>query len=180
MAAVLACGNDAVVSHHAAASLWSLPVPDVDAIDVSVAGRNPGARPGLRIHVVERLDRRDVRVHEGVPLTAPARTLLDLAAIVHLPALERAVEEAQVRRLASRRELLEVVARLPHRRGRRALRRVLSEDLRPALTRSEAERRLLDLLRAAGLPPTAVNARIDRYEVDLLWCPQRLVVEVDG
>jgi len=60
------------------------------------------------------------------------------------------------------------------------LRRVLSEDLRPALTRSEAERRLLDLLRAAGLPPTAVNARIGRYEVDLLWRPQRLVVEVDG
>jgi very-short-patch-repair endonuclease len=60
------------------------------------------------------------------------------------------------------------------------LRRVLSDNVPPAFTRSEAERRLLALLRTAGLPPTDVNARIGRYEVDLLWRPQQLVVECDG
>jgi very-short-patch-repair endonuclease len=158
--------------------MWSLPVPETDVIDITVVRRNPRAREGLRVHVVRRLDRRDIRVREGVPLTAPARTLLDLAAAIPVRDLERAVNEAQIRRLARPRQLLDVLERSRRRRGARALRELLDVD--PAFTRSEAERRLLRLLRAAGIPPTDVNVRIGRHEVDFLWREQRLVVEVDG
>jgi len=178
MAAVLACGDGAVVSHHAAASMWSLPVPETDVIDITVIRRNPRAREGLRVHLVRRLDRRDIRAWEGVPLTAPARTLLDVAAVIPVRDLERAVNEAQIRRLVRTRQLLDVLERSRGRREARALRELLDVD--PALTRSEAEVRLLDLLRAADLPPTGVNVRIGRHEVDFVWRPQRLVVEVDG
>ena len=178
MAALLVCGEGAVVSHVSAASMWSLPCPESGVIDVTIARRNPGARPGLRIHVVARLVRRDVRLHDRVPVTSPARTLLDLAAVIPPRDLERAVEEARVRRLVRPRQLLDVLERSPGRRGAGALRGLL--DGEPALTRSEAEIRLLGLLRAARLAPTAVNARVGRYEVDFLWRAQRLVVEVDG
>jgi very-short-patch-repair endonuclease len=178
MAAVLACGDGAVLSHHSAASMWSLPSPEAAEVDVTVAGRDPGDRPGIRVHRARRLRPVDVRRCRRMPVTAPARTLLDLAGVVPIRDLERAVEEARIRRLVRPRQLLDVLERSPGRRGARALRGLLDGD--PALTRSEAETRLLALLRAAGLAPTAVNARIGRYEVDFLWRPQRLVVEVDG
>jgi very-short-patch-repair endonuclease len=111
-------------------------------------------------------------------VTAPARTLLDLAAMVPIRDLERAVDEARIRRLVRPRQLLDVLDRSPGRRGAGTLRRLLDGD--PTLTGSEAETRLLALLRAAGLPPTAVNARLGHYEVDFLWREQRLLVEVDG
>jgi very-short-patch-repair endonuclease len=158
--------------------MWSLPFDAADRIDVTVVGRNPGGRPGLRIHVVGHLDRRDIRLHKGVPLTTPARTLLDLAPQASVRTLERALNEARIRRLVRPRQLLDVLERSPGRRGAGALRELLDED--PAFTRSEAEARLLALLRAAAIPPTGVNARTGRYEVDFLWRPERLVVEFDG
>src|SRR2546427_527401 len=84
-------------------------VDETGAIDITVDRRNPGARPGLRIHVVARLEHSDVRVHDRVPLTAPARTLLDLAEVVPVSRLERAVEEARIRRLVRARQLLDVL-----------------------------------------------------------------------
>jgi very-short-patch-repair endonuclease len=178
MAAVLACGDGAALSHHSAASMWSLPSLEAAGVDVTVAGRDPGDRPGIRVHRTRRLHPVDVRRCQRMSVTAPARTLLDLAAMVPIRDLERAVDEARVRRLVRPRQLLDVLERSPGRRGAGTLRRLLDGD--PALTRSEAETRLLTLLRAAGLPPTAVNARVGRYEVDFLWREQRLIVEVDG
>jgi very-short-patch-repair endonuclease len=158
--------------------MWSLPSREAAEVDVTVAGRDPGDHPGIRMHRTRRLHRLDVRRCQRMPVTAPARTLLDLAEVVPIRDLERAVEEARIRRLVRPRQLLDVLEHSPGRRGAGALRGLLDGD--PALTRSEAESRLLALLRAAGLAPTAVNARIGRYEVDFLWRPQRLVVEVDG
>jgi very-short-patch-repair endonuclease len=178
MAAVLACGDGAVLSHQAAASMWSLPSLNADRVDVTVAGRDPGEHRGIRLHRVRRLHPLDVRRRGRIPLTAPARTLLDLADVIASRDLERAVNEAQVRRLVRPRQLLDAVERSPGRRSAGALRELLERD--PALTRSEAEDRLLGLLRAAELAPAAVNARVGRYEVDFLWRRERLVVEVDG
>jgi len=158
--------------------MWSLPCDDPNEIHVTVPGRDPGAHPGIRIHRVRRLDPLDVRRCHRIPITAPARTLLDLAEVLPIRTLERAVNEARIRRLVRPNQLLDVLERSPGRRGAGALRELLDHD--PAFTRSEAEARLLHLLRAAGLPPTAVNARIGRYEVDFLWREQRLVVEFDG
>lgn len=180
IAAVLACGEGAVLSHRAAGALWGLIAAAIGDVDVTVPGRNPGRRPGIRVHRPRRLDRRDVRRRYEIPVTTPARTLLDLAAVLSGREIERAVNEAQIRRLTHREELVAVVGRSSGRNGAVTLRAVLAEGARPAPTRSEAEDRLLALLRAAELPPTDVNARVGRHEVDLLWRRHRLIVEVDG
>lgn len=168
MAAALATGG--ILSHHSAAKLWGIRRHH-GAIHVTVTGAAPRPRPGLRIHRSLSLD---AAVHNGLPLTTPARTLRDLAS--HLPQheLDRATEQAQALRLATRGE---IAAELP-RRGSRALQAAL--DGEPQLTRSEAERRLLALIRQARLPRPETNAHVEGYEVDLLWREQRLIVEGDG
>jgi very-short-patch-repair endonuclease len=168
MAALLACGSRAVLSHATAAAIWGLRAELPAIVHLSVAGNLRG-HDGVRVHRVAALDPADVAHRDGCRLTTPVRTLADLAP--HLPQreLDRAIEQAQVLRLATRRDLL---THLPS--------RISSALHEPALTRSEAERRLLELIRAAQLPPPRTNARVGPYEVDFLWPEQRLVVEVDG
>jgi very-short-patch-repair endonuclease len=181
MAAVLACGSGAVISHRTAARMWQLPGGSEDGdIDVTVRRSRAPSRRGIRTRRSSRLGDRDSRVLDRVPITTPARTLLDLAAILPLNMLERVVAEAQVRRLADRRSIADQLDRNRGRAGVRSLRRLLELDGGPALTRSRAERMMLALVRAAELPPPQVNARLGRYEVDFLWSERRLVVEVDG
>jgi len=137
MAAVLACGEGALISHRTAASLWSLPAPTGDAVDVTVVGRDPGRRRGVRVHRVRFLHPTDLRRHQGIPLTSPARTLIDLAEVVSRRDLERAYDEARFRELVTREELFDLLARSPGRRGQAPLRSLLDLD---AVTRSAAER----------------------------------------
>jgi very-short-patch-repair endonuclease len=180
MAAVLACGEAAVASHDSAAFVLGLWTSYDGPIHITLPSRCNRSRPGIRVHRTHTLEPTDVRQHRGIPVTAPARTLIDLAQGLSPRALQRAIEEAQVRGLVRVSQLRAALDRIPRRRGVAQVRALLDDDLRPALTRSEAERRLLELARAAGLPPTAVNTRVGTYEVDLLWRRQRLVVEVDG
>jgi len=149
-------------------------------VEVTVAGRDPGSKPGLRLHRVIALDVREIRRRHGIPVTAPARTLLDLAGEASMRELERAVAEAQARHLAQPRDLLALLARYPGRRGTAALRELAESDGAFAITRSEGEERLLALIRRSQLPPPEVNVRLCGFEVDFLWRDQRLVVEVDG
>jgi len=181
-AAVLACPSGSLVSHHAAAAQAGFRPPVVPPIDVTVLRGDPRRHPGIRIHsVAEALDRVDVRIRDGLPVTAPARTLLDLAAVLSARDLRWALEEARVRRLVSDRDLRAVMERYPCRRGARALGALIVSDERAGVkTRSEAERRLLDLVTAARLPAPATNTRIAGHEVDALWPDAGLVVEVDG
>ena len=116
----------------------------------------------------------------GIPITTPARTLLDLASEATSRELEQAVAEAERRHLASRGGLVALLARYPRRPGTRALRFLVETHQRPALIRSEAEERLLALIGKAQLPAPDVNARVGPYEVDFLWREARLIVEVDG
>jgi very-short-patch-repair endonuclease len=132
------------------------------------------------VHRVDTLDRRDVRKLGGIPVTAPARTILDLAGVVGARELEQAMAEAQARRLVRRSDLLALLARNPRRPGIAALRTLLDPDHSPSLTRSEAEERFLALVKAAELPMPEVNVRIGRHEVDFLWRDRALIVEVDG
>ena len=168
MAAVLATGG--ILSHHTAAAIWGIR-PHEGPVHITVAGEARKRRSGVRIH---RADSLDAAVQDGLPLTTPARTLQDLATYLGQPELDRAVEQAQVLRLATR----ELIAAQPPRRGRRALPAALYDD--PQLTRSEAERRLLALIGQARLPRPETNVRVHGYEVDLFWRRQRLIVEVDG
>jgi hypothetical protein len=175
MAAVLACGTRTVASHASAAYLWALaPRPEGD---VHVTGPHRRHRRGIRLHRSP-VDPAEVVRRHGVPVTRPSRTLLDYAADAAALLLERAVEDALRRRLVTRRELGAELTR--GRPGSGALRRLLMREDGPALTRSEAERRVVALVRAAGLPPPDHNVLVEGIEVDLLWREERLVVEVDG
>jgi very-short-patch-repair endonuclease len=113
-------------------------------------------------------------------LTSPPRTILDLAGELGLEDLERLVAEADYRRLASGREHREQLERNPGKRGNAVLRSVLDLPGGPARTRSPAERRMLHLLREAGVTGYELNRRIHGFEVDVLWRELGFAVEIDG
>lgn len=171
MAAILLAGESAVLSHHTAAAIWGIRSHTGD-VHVTVSRGHPRNKPGVRIHRCHSLN---AAVLHGLPLTTPARTLVDLASHLRRHELDRATEQTQILGLASRDE---IAAQLKSQRGVGALRAALHDE--PTLTRSEAERRLLDLVREARLPRPETNAMVGGYEVDMLWRRHRLVVEVDG
>jgi very-short-patch-repair endonuclease len=140
-------------------------------VDV-IAARKARLRPGIRVHRTARLPADDVWERRGIRVTSPVRTLLDLATVLPRLELERAVEQAEILRLLTRTQL--------EPRARGLLRRILADAHEPAFTRSEAEARLLALIRKARLPAPETNVRIGGYEVDFVWREQKLVVEVDG
>lgn len=182
MAAVLAGGPGAVLSHRSAAHIWDLLLYPAHSRtpEITVPARNLNPRPGIRLHRVTRLDHRDVTRRQRIPVVTPARALLDLATIVKARELERALAEAQAKRTVTSSALEAVLSRNGRRAGTGALRGLLQDSGPPAMTRSEAEERLLKLIRGAGIPEPHLNTRLGPYEVDSLWRAERLVVEVDG
>lgn len=182
LAAVKACGPWAWLSHYSASAHWEYVEWDDRAIEVCVPAPGARLRPGLRVHRTEALDPRDFMRHRGIPVTSPARTLLDLAAVVRPPQLRTAVRRALSLRRVGLRQLAEVSARLPHRRGAAALARIIAEGPEP--TRSELEDVVLDLILDAGFERPEVNTplRLDGRLVipDFRWPTQRLIVEADS
>jgi very-short-patch-repair endonuclease len=182
LAAVLAAGRGAALSHRDAAGLHGLRPANHVGVDVTTPRRAADA-PGIRVHRAA-LAADDVIVRDGVPVTTVARTLVDLAGVVPAHHLAKALDEAERLRVLDLRTLGEATARTRTRRGRghRALREVLA-DLRARriqLTRSDLEDRFLALLDAHGLPRPRTNAVVEGMEVDALWSAKRLVVELDG
>lgn len=180
MAACLACGPAAVLSHRSAAVLWEL-LPAMDPpgpVEVTVRGRER-RHAGIRVRRASTLRRDDVTRCDGIPVTTPDRTIRDIASTVPFRELERAVARALSQRSTTRSKLGRLVSRAPGRRGIPALRALLAGEAL-AFTRSEAEERMLALVRRAQLPEPQVNARYAGYEVDFLWRDERLVAEVDG
>ncbi|MGZ4311173.1 MAG: DUF559 domain-containing protein [Solirubrobacteraceae bacterium] len=190
-AALLSLPEGAVLSHHTAASMWHVRTGDVsvadpaevsvaDPVDVTVGPNWTGRRDGVRIHRTRTLSAQDISWRYGLPVTAPARTLLDQAAQIEDRRLELALDElllAKRIRLADVADLLRRVKRHP---GRRKLAALLGHHRGPMLTRSEAEERMLVLITAAGLARPRVNARLGGYEVDFLWPDHHFAVEVGG
>jgi very-short-patch-repair endonuclease len=174
IAAVLAVGPSAALSWASAVALLELIPGSGPAVrHVSVAGRDCRLST-VRVHRVGELPAHERTVVHGIPTTTALRTLLDLAATDtpdHL--LQRALNEAQVRRLLKASD----ISTLRNRPGARRLRALVEQ---PTLTRSEAERRALALIRQAQLPTPETNVKIHGHEVDLLWRDQGLVVEIDG
>jgi len=180
MAAVLHFRGDAVLSGRSAALVWGLTEDSSPVVEVTLVGRNAEPQPGIRIHRVQTLDRHDVRWKSGIPLTAPTRTLIDLAATVEPFELENAFVEARRRGLASDREIRAAIARAPKRQGATTLTQLLEAEADPQLTRSIYERKLIALVTAANLPTPLANAVVEGMEVDLYWPDRRLVVEFDS
>jgi very-short-patch-repair endonuclease len=177
-AAVLACGAGAVLSHRSAAHLWGLPAGD-SQVTVTIPARKSAHPTGVRVYRARQLDAGDVARRHGLPLTSPSRTVIDLAGALSERELERVFDEALRLRLVRREGLRAALDGSRGRRGTGVLRGLLDQGGR-TLTRSEAEERLLALVRAARLPRAEVNVRVGRHEVDFLWRDARLVVEVDG
>jgi hypothetical protein len=176
-AAVLACGY-AVISHRAAAWVHNIIGPPALPIDVTTL-RESRSRPGIRVHRSCSLDpQRDVTYVDGLPMTTPARTLLDLAAT--RVNLDRALREAEVQRVFDLTALNEVLERAPRHPGAARLRRALDGMDDPEPTDSELENILLELLKSAGLPTPVVGATVASRRRDFYWPEHRLVVEMDG
>ena len=174
MAAVLACGTGAVLSHLSAGELWGIlrrprrltgagedgEVRPVHVTVPSTAGKRTPR--GLRLHRSATLTAGDRTRWNGIPVTNPARTLADLRRVVSSTELARAVREAEFLRLPIGNEASGGGLREPDR------------------ARTRLETRMLALCRRHRLPQPEVNASVDRYEVDFLWPGERLIVEVDG
>ena len=172
MAAVLACGEDAVLSHRSAAELWALR-PRARFLDVTTSAKRKPA--GLTTHqgIVPKEHRSTV---EGIPVTTPARTLIDLADVLTRRGLERAVDEAEYLRLD-----LEGLRPIAGRRGAGVLAGVLARHVAGSTrTRSELEEMFLALCAGHLLAQPETNAHVSGYEVDFAWRGPRLVVELDG
>ncbi len=179
MAAVLACGAEAVLSHSSAAALWRIGLEERDLIEVSVPSPYQRRRPGLRAYRRPSLWPEDHTTHHGIPVTTPVQTLIDLSLRLDHRRLERAINEAdkydlvhppQLRRALDSRQGEPGVGRL----------RVILDRRTFRLTREELERRFLPLARDAGLPVPLTGQWVNEFEVDFYWPDLGLVVETDG
>jgi very-short-patch-repair endonuclease len=179
LAAVLACGPGARLSHRSGAALWELRASGSGAIDVTVPSRAGRIRrKGIRIHRSGRLSEEEVTIKDEIPVTTVARTLLDLADVLDLQALRRAITEAEYRRFYDHTALLAVVETNPGRRTRKLM--TAATEGRMHRTRSPLEDRFLALLARHAVEEPETNVWLDGYEVDFLWRRVGLVVELDG
>jgi hypothetical protein len=178
LAAVLAAGSGAVLSHRSAAALWGIRATARSRPEVTAPRRR--RRPGVHIHRVA-LPADEVTVERGIPVTTPTRMLLDLAAVLSFHQLERAVHETEFRRLASPLPLDALLTRHQGRRGTAALRKIVAQgDLGKNRTRSDLEIAFLAFVDAHGFERPLVNERIGPHTVDALYPDARLVVELDS
>jgi hypothetical protein len=175
VAALLYAGSGAGLSHSAAAWWWQLVSDHQQRIHVSAPGKRRSVR-GVCVHHPTQVD---LTVHRGLPATSVARTLLDLASVVSLQRLRRALAEAEYRRLLDLDALRLLMGR--GHSGSATLRLALDRHC-PGLarTRSVLEERFLALCEAFVIPMPEVNAKVTGLMVDALWRPQRLIVELDG
>jgi very-short-patch-repair endonuclease len=132
------------------------------------------------VHRSRTLTPKDIRHRHGLPVTSPARTLLDLADILTARPLERALDEALVKHLVRRTQLQDVLTRAHGRHGARTLEALLDPKRPTTRTNSDPEEQFLALVRQARLPEPETNAPFLDFDVDVLWRAQRLAVEIDS
>jgi very-short-patch-repair endonuclease len=181
-AGLLALGPDAFLSHHTAADAFDIQRSDSPLVHVTVRGRAGRARrAGIRVHRPRALPDGEVTVLRGMPITTPARTLLDLAgARLRADLLAKALDQAHRLKLIDFAELRELLARYHRRPGTHSLNAQLSRYRGFVDTRSELERLVNKLCDDHGLPSPLVNCVIEGKVRDFYWPQYRLVVEADS
>jgi very-short-patch-repair endonuclease len=165
MAAVLACGRHAVLSHRSAAALWGIRPTAAARAEVTVP-RTSGYRSSAKVIVHHPRRACTATVRDAIPVTTPTQTLIDLSSVLPRPALERALEAAETLRLLDVKSLPPQLAKI-------------AGAVEPRL-RSPLEAQFVRLCRRRGLPRPRVNAVVEGLEVDFSWPEQRLIVETDG
>lgn len=182
MAAVLSCGDGTVLSHHAAGAHLGLLRWEERHPEVTVPGSAPRRVDGVRVHRSRSLDRRDIIRHDGIWVTSPARTVLDLAPTKPPRALRRIVRQAQVEHRVNVRQLLDMLERANGHHGVTPLRAAIADGATP--TRSELEDVVLDLIDTVTSERPEINAPLlldgEKLVPDFLWRTRRLIVEADG
>jgi predicted transcriptional regulator of viral defense system len=184
LAAVLASGSKAVLSHFSAAALWGIRPSPKSRIEVTVSHRSR-SWAGIQRHIAVLPD--DERtVLDGIPVTTAPRTVVDLAATTHVDGIESAIRQMEYLRLYDPLSLMDLVERYRGRRGVRRVRVALAriEALPAGRARSPLEERFLPFLRRHGLPRPRLNDWIfaggKRFQVDCHWPGTGQVVELDS
>jgi hypothetical protein len=182
LAAVMACGPGAVLSHRSAADLWGLR-PNASWLEVTVPRGREGAQ-GITVHATRILAPSNFAIREGIPVTSVARTLLDLGAVLRPPDLTVAIDRAERLGLFDLTAVVDVLERAKGRKGTRALRRAIAAYT-PSTQKSELERRFKKLLETASdIPRPSFNSLVEgdtaTHEVDAYWPERDLAVQLDG
>ena len=180
LAAVLACGRRAFVSHRSAAALWRLASMPAGEVDLTVVARSCRSREGMVVHRVRALAAADRGECRGIPVTGPARTVIDFAAVSNREEAERAIAEAFALKQLTEPQLRAAVDRAPLRAGVARVRSILDQEGGPSRTRSGGEQAMLKLLRSAHLPRLRTDVAIAGFTADFVWPEQRVIVELDG
>jgi Transcriptional regulator, AbiEi antitoxin len=185
LAAVLAVGDGAVLSHRSAAALWDLLPAPTRAPEVAVA-RNVKPRAGIHLHCLRSLPNSQITTRNSVPCTTVARTIVDLASVVPPRRLERALGEAEVLRLYDRNEIETILAAHPRRPGSRTIRALLGgPDPSTTRTRTPLEEQFLALCDRAGFRRPECNVPFTlpdgtEISIDAFWRSTALAVELDS
>jgi hypothetical protein len=174
MAAVLACGPAAAISYRAAAHLLSLRRGRPPRPEVTVASTAERRRPGIVVHRVGELDRLDVAVVDGIPVTTVPRTLLDLAPSTAPEDLTRLCHEAWIHHRTSPAHVDACIARNPTKKGAAKLRRAQRADV----LLSDLEHRFVALLKRHHLPKPRTNIDHNADKVDCHWPRHGLTIEL--
>jgi very-short-patch-repair endonuclease len=189
MAAVLACGDGAVLSHLSAAELWGIRRPDRRPLEAGGRGEAGPAhvtvpstagkrrQSGISLHRSSTLTASDCTLRERIPVTKPGRTLTDIQPLLSPAQFNTAVREAEFLKLPIGDPF---ASRHRRRRGPRLAKPGGTDQSGADRTRTELEHRMLALCRRHRLPQPEVNVKVDRFEVDFLWRAESLIVEVDG
>jgi hypothetical protein len=169
MAAVLACGDRAVLSHDSAAALWGIRQwPRTPEVTCALERR----RPGIRSHRTQTLATRDVRRRHGIRVTSPARTVLDIQDRLTDAQLIRAVNDLRIAKHLKQTELERLIAASPR------VKALIDPGERP--TRSPMEDEFLAFCARYGLPRPKVNVILHGHEVDALFPEEKVIAEIDG
>jgi len=187
MAAVLACGDGAVLSHRSAAALHGLRDWGHTRIEVTVPKRSRRSHEGVKVHCSTTLTGKDVTVVNNIPCTSVARTLLDLAEVVTHRQLERSFDQAEILQVLDLNAINDQLARNPTRPGAKAVRLVLETHyIGKTATANENEEALLAITRPLGIPDPECNKFIvlddggPAIKADFVWSAQRVVIEADS
>jgi len=180
VAAVLAAGPGAVLSHRTAGAHWGV----LSSVQVEVTAAREVERAGMVVHFA-RLPPDEITAIDGIPVTTVPRTLLDLAAVLRPARVERAVNEAEYLRLTDPLSLCDLLTRYPRRKGSATIRAILEAGRAGSdRQRSELESAFVEFLDEHGLPRPAMNQHVEAggtlYECDCVWRDARLVVELDS
>jgi very-short-patch-repair endonuclease len=181
MAAVLACGGAgmAALSHSSAAALFKIGIERTSGIEISRRSPDPVRVPGIKVHRRPSLHGGWYGHYEGIPITTPVQTLIDLATRHGQPKMERAMNEADKLGLVRTDDLREALDQHPGEPGVARLRAIIDRATF-RYTRSELERAFLPLVREAGLPEPLTSVYVTGHEVDFHFPDLALVIETDG